>query len=470
MAAFEPILTRNWNVPDGHALKTYESRGGYQAVRKALTTMDPDAIVQLVKGSELRGRGGAGFPTGLKWTFLPKDRQETLMCINGDESEPTTFNNRLLLEKNPHLFLEGILISCFATKAKTAYIYLRIEYYHAYRVMDRAIAEARAAGHIGKNIYGSGFDLNVWLHRGAGAYICGEETGLIESLEGERLAANQAAVSGDRRGVSQADRRQQHRNALLRSLHRRAGRGLVQVDRHAQKLRPETLLRVWSREQASLCRTPLRHDQPRVDRRTRRRNLERSQGQGGRPRRDQHGSLVERRTRRAAGLRGNSRDRLPRSRHRGLDGDGRPDEDRRLSVQYRSLLRARKLRSMHAVPRRVRWMLKTITRIRNGGGRLEDLDILAQQAETLGLTPGTTICGLADGAAWPFKNAIAKFRPELEDFIRTHQDPAHAVNPLQNAIAQGKRADDGGTSMPNPLALLPGPNSWTGNGKAISHV
>ncbi|MBV8268159.1 MAG: NADH-quinone oxidoreductase subunit NuoF, partial [Planctomycetaceae bacterium] len=186
MAEFEPVLSRNWNVPDSHSLKVAESRGAYQAARKALTTMDPDKVVQIVKDSELRGRGGAGFPCGLKWSFLPKDRKETLMCINADESEPATFNNRILMEKDPHQFLEGILISCFATKASTAYIYIRVEYFHAYKVLEAAIAEAREVGHLGKNIYGVGFDLDVWVHRGAGAYICGEETGLIESLEGKR--------------------------------------------------------------------------------------------------------------------------------------------------------------------------------------------------------------------------------------------------------------------------------------------
>ena len=132
MAAFEPVLSRNWNVDDGHTLKVYESRGGYQAARKAPAS-DPESIVTLVKDSELRGRGGAGFPCGLKWTFLPKDRKETLMCINADESEPATFNNRLLMEKDPHQLLEGILIACFATRATTAYLYLRFEYIRSYR-------------------------------------------------------------------------------------------------------------------------------------------------------------------------------------------------------------------------------------------------------------------------------------------------------------------------------------------------
>src|SRR5947209_13376179 len=118
--------------------------------------MSRDKGVGVVKDSGRRGRGGAGFPCGLKWSFLPKDRKETFMCVNGDESEPATFNNRYLIEKDPHQFIEGILISCFATKAATAYVYLRFEYIHGFRVMEAAIAEARAAGHLGKNIYGSG--------------------------------------------------------------------------------------------------------------------------------------------------------------------------------------------------------------------------------------------------------------------------------------------------------------------------
>src|SRR5580693_8565240 len=139
VATFEPVLSRNWTVPDSHTLKVYESKGGYQAARKALQ-LGPDAVVTIVKDSELRGRGGAGFPCGLKWSFLPKDRKETLMCVNADESEPATFNNRILMEKDPHQFLEGILIACFATKATTAYIYIRFEYIRGYQVLEAAIA------------------------------------------------------------------------------------------------------------------------------------------------------------------------------------------------------------------------------------------------------------------------------------------------------------------------------------------
>ena len=204
---FEPVLSRNWNVPDGHTLKVYESRGGYQAARKALTTMDPDKVVDVVKDSELRGRGGAGFPCGLKWSFLPKDRKETLMCVNADESEPATFNNRLLMEKDPHQFLEGILIACFATKATTAYVYLRFEYIHAYRILEAAIAEARAAGHLGKNIYGSGFDLDVWLPpRGRGLHLRRGDRADREPRRQAGLAADQAAVPGRSRGRSASRR------------------------------------------------------------------------------------------------------------------------------------------------------------------------------------------------------------------------------------------------------------------------
>ena len=186
VAGFDPILSRNWNVSESHTLSVYESRGAYTAAREGVGEINPEQVVAVVKNSELRGRGGAGFPCGLKWSFLPTGRNETLMCVNGDESEPATFNNRILIEKDPHQFIEGILISCFATTARTAYVYLRFEYIKALGILERAVAEAQAAGHLGKNIYGSGFDVEIYCHRGRGAYICGEETGLIESLEGKR--------------------------------------------------------------------------------------------------------------------------------------------------------------------------------------------------------------------------------------------------------------------------------------------
>ena len=166
--------------------EVYRREGGYKALEKALT-MDPQALVEEVKKSGLRGRGGAGFPTGMKWSFLakPEGVPRYLVC-NADESEPGTFKDRYLMEKIPHLLIEGMIASSFALGAKTSYIYIRGEYAYIYKIMERALKEAYAAGWLGKNIKGTGFDHDCYMQIGAGAYICGEETALLESLEGKR--------------------------------------------------------------------------------------------------------------------------------------------------------------------------------------------------------------------------------------------------------------------------------------------
>src|SRR5437870_1185853 len=151
MAKFEPVLLANVDKPDSHMLKVYEASGGYKAMKRALTEMTPAAVIDLVKSSNLRGRGGAGFPTGLKWSFLPKDHPGPIyMCINADESEPGTFNNRILMEEDPHQVLEGAILACYATRATTAYIYLRYEYPLSYERLQIAIDECYAAGYLGR--------------------------------------------------------------------------------------------------------------------------------------------------------------------------------------------------------------------------------------------------------------------------------------------------------------------------------
>jgi NADH-quinone oxidoreductase subunit F len=182
----EAVLLRARGVPDSRAIATYLAAGGYEGWKKALT-MAPDAVTREVTDSELRGRGGAGFPTGRKWSFVPKDHPgpRYLIC-NADESEPGTFKDREIIEHDPHQVIEGIAIASYAIGAKTAYIYIRGEFVRWARILEEAIEEARRAGFLGKNVLGSGFDLDVWVHRGAGAYICGEETALLESLEGKR--------------------------------------------------------------------------------------------------------------------------------------------------------------------------------------------------------------------------------------------------------------------------------------------
>ena len=184
--AFERVLTRNVGRPEAKTVKGYREAGGYDALAKALR-MPPEEIIEEVKRSGLRGRGGAGFPCGLKWSFVPKgnDKPKYLVC-NADESEPGTFKDRLLIEQDPHQLIEGCAICCLAVGANTCYIYIRGEYTYPARVMEEAIRDAYEQGILGDSVMGSGFKLDMVVHRGAGAYICGEETGMLESLEGKR--------------------------------------------------------------------------------------------------------------------------------------------------------------------------------------------------------------------------------------------------------------------------------------------
>ena len=181
------LLLEHIGVEGIHTHDVYRKQGGYKAVEKALKSMSPDDIVEEVKKSGLRGRGGAGFPTGMKWSFIakPEGVPRHFLC-NADESEPGTFKDRYLMEKIPHLLIEGMILSSYALGCNQSYIYIRGEYMYILQILEKAIAEAYANGWLGKNIKGSGFDLELAVSTGAGAYICGEETALIESLEGKR--------------------------------------------------------------------------------------------------------------------------------------------------------------------------------------------------------------------------------------------------------------------------------------------
>jgi len=448
VAAFEPVLSRNWNNPDILSVKTYESLGGYVASRKALTTMSPDNVVDLVKASELRGRGGAGFPTGLKWSFLPKDRKETFMCINGDESEPATFNNRYLVEKDPHQFIEGILIGCYATKANTAYVYLRFEYIKAIHILEKAIAEARAAGHLGKNIYGSGFDLEIWCHRGAGAYICGEETGLIESLEGKRgwprIKPPFPAIEGAFRKPTVVNNIE-----TLACVPHIVERG---ADWFKSMGTPKSygpkLYTISGHVNKQVCvELPMGVTTNQL--------LE-----------DHAGGVWKGRKAKAAVPGGISMGILKKEefdipldfeeiRKTGCLGLGTAavtimdDQTRIIDYLYNTTRFFAHESCGQCTPCRegTGWLYKTVKRIRSGGGRIEDLDLMSHLANNMGITPGTTICGLADGAAWPIKNALAKYRDELEDFIKHNQNPAYKITAGQDAISKGQSPLPTNTSM-----------------------
>ena len=179
------FLTKYVREPNAFTLDFYLQHEGYEALKLAFTKK-PDEIIDMVKASGLRGRGGAGFPTGMKWQFVDKKASPRYIACNADESEPGTFKDHLLMERNPHLLIEGCAIGCYAIGAKVAYIYIRGEFFHVQHILEHAIDEAYTRGFLGRNILGSGFDCDVYLHRGAGAYEAGEETALLESLEGKR--------------------------------------------------------------------------------------------------------------------------------------------------------------------------------------------------------------------------------------------------------------------------------------------
>jgi NADH-quinone oxidoreductase subunit F len=182
----QPVLLRHVREPDQGEIEAYERRGGYAALRRAVQEMTPEQVTDLVDRAQLRGRGGAGFPTGRKWKFVPKDAPVKYLVVNADEGEPGTFKDRTLLEGDPHLLVEGIALAAYANGVRTAYVYMRREFYEARRRLERAIAQAYERGYLGRKVLGTDFSLDVYVHPGAGAYIAGEETALLESLEGRR--------------------------------------------------------------------------------------------------------------------------------------------------------------------------------------------------------------------------------------------------------------------------------------------
>ena len=182
----EKIVSARFGDPEAANIAGYEASGGYQAIRQIFGKTDPKEVTEIVKASGLRGRGGAGFPCGLKWSFIPDAEGPKYLTVNADEGEPGTFKDRELMLRDPHQLIEGILIACYAVGIEKAYIYIRGEFAAPARAVDKALAEAYERGYVGRNILGSGFSCDIYTHMGAGAYICGEETGLIESLEGKR--------------------------------------------------------------------------------------------------------------------------------------------------------------------------------------------------------------------------------------------------------------------------------------------
>jgi NADH-quinone oxidoreductase subunit F len=407
---FEPVLLENVGVPDSQKLETYRSRGGYQALTKALEEMKPEQVVAVVKDSAVRGRGGAGFPTGVKWGFLPKDHPGPIyMCINADESEPC--------------------------------IYIRYEYGRSYRVLQDAIDELYANNLLGRNILGKDFHLDMYLHRGAGAYICGEETGLIESLEGKRgwprIKPPFPAVEGVFRKPTVVNNIETV--CCVCHIVERGAEWFKSIGVPPDPANPRDVGSFGPKlyNISGHVNTPGTVELP--------------LGVTVRELIDKHGGGVWK-GKKAKGC-------IPGGLSMGLmteaefntpldfNGPGTVgclglgtgavtvfDEDTSVVDVLHNICQFFSHESCgQCTPCRegTGWMLKIMDRIRRGRGRREDLDILVEVGERIGIMKGTTICGLADGAGWPVKNAIRKFRPEFEQYI--HEGRRSTSLPLVGA-------------------------------------
>ncbi len=420
MAKYEPVLLRNVGVEGSHKLSVYESRGGYQAARKALK-MSPDEVVEEVKKANLRGRGGAGFPAGVKWTFLPKDRKVTYLCVNGDESEPPTFSNRVLMEHDPHQLIEGTIIAAHATRAQIAYIYLRVEFHEQFHILQKAVDEAYAKKYLGKKIFGTDVNLEIYLHRGAGAYVCGEETGLIESLEGKRgwprIKPPFPAIEGlfhKPTVVNNVETLSNLPHIIERGADWFTGIG------PAHSTGPKLFCLSGPVKRPGCFEGPMTitvQDLIEGD-------------DFGRGMRD--GSRVKCVLPGGISMGALSADELGMKmdfddpRKYGLLGLGTAaavvvDQSADIRIVLRNLCRFYAMESCGQCTQcreGTSWMYKMAARIADGAGRIEDLDLILEVSRKMGMIPGMSICGLPDGATYPIETVVKKFRAELEERIR----------------------------------------------------
>lgn len=424
--AGERVLTRYQEIP-GYTggLDQYLAHGGYQALAKVLREMSPAAVVEAVKRSGLRGRGGAGFPCGVKWGFIPRDAGGPVYLVcNGDESEPGTFKDRMLIEEEPHQILEGIVLASYAIGCHRAFFYVRGEFVEGGRAAGRAIEEAYARGYLGRNILGSGFDLEVVLHRGAGAYICGEETGLLESLEGKRGQPRPKppfpALAGLYRSptvVNNVETLSNLPHILLRGADWYAGIGpakstgprLFSVSGHVNRpgnyeLPMSVTLRELVFEHAGGVR-------------------------GGRRLKAviPGGSSSPVLTEEQLDVRMDF-DSLAAAGSMGGSGGVIVMDDRTCMVRvgeivsrfyhHESCGQCTQCREGTA------WLHKTLARIERGQGRPEDLELLLDMCDNM---KGKTICVLSDAAAMPIESYLKQFRPEFERHIRERGCPFGGV-------------------------------------------
>lgn len=433
MAKFESVLLKNVGVEGSRTLKVYRGRGGYVAAEKVLRKLAPEAAVETVKESGLRGRGGAGFPAGMKWSFLPPDRRVTYLCVNADESEPGTFSNRVLMEHDPHQLLEGILIAGYATRTTIAYIYMRVEFHEQFHILQKALDEAYDAGLFGKNILGTDFSMDCFIHCGAGAYVCGEETGLIESLEGKRgwprIKPPFPAISG-LFGKPTVVNNVETLCCLPHIFERGVGwfKSIGTENSAGPKLYtvsgPVRRPGCFEAPLGLSCRELIFGD-----------DFARGMVDGRRvkgciPGGLSVGVLTE------AEL--DCKLDFDDVRRYGLLGLGTAgaivipgDADIRQVLDNVARFYSEESCGQCTQCREgTHWMYKIADRIARGAGRITDLDLLVDITTNMGMMPGLSICGLPDGAAFPIRTLVQKYRDEFETHLR-RQEPGRMETVLK---------------------------------------
>jgi len=410
------------DIPNLHQLSVYEQHGGYSALRKALQ-MKPEEVTEEVKRSGLRGRGGAAFPTGLKWSFMPKQTDKPkYICVNGDESEPGSFKDRQIFEFNPHQLIEGTLIAAYAMGVGTSYVYIRGEYEKWIKLLQKALDDAYAKGYIGKNILGSNFSTEIYIHKGAGAYICGEESGLMESIQGNRGYPRVKPPFPAQNGLWGCPTTINNVETIANVpvIIQRGGEWYSRIG--APKL-PGTLLFGVSGHvnkpgiyelPTGVLLTDLIYKYAGGVRGNKKIKAVIPGGSSMPPiRGDQiEGVRMEPDSLKAAGT---------------LIGTGGVivmDEDTDLVKVLTRITKFYYHESCgQCTPCRegTGWALKILQRIGRGEGRLEDLNLLVDIANNI---EGNTVCALGDAAAWPIKFTIQRFREEFEEFIKMSRKAA----------------------------------------------
>jgi NADH-quinone oxidoreductase subunit F len=415
------------DIPDLHKIYVYESNGGYSALKKALTKMTPESVTDEVKHSSLRGRGGACFPTGLKWTFMPKSNDKPkYLCCNGDESEPGSFKDREIFEKNPHQFIEGTLIACYAMGINTAYVYIRGEYYKWINLLQMALDDSYKKGYVGKNILGTNFSADIYIHRGAGAYICGEESALMNSIEGKRgyprvkppvPAAN--GVWGNPTTINNIE--------TLANVPEIINNGWEWFSKIGAPKHPGTLLYgvsghvnkpgVYELESGTPLMTIIN---------------------------DYCGGMLDGKEIKMIIPGGTSMPPLTKEESLTIKMDDASLKAIGSAIGTAGIIVMNEDTDLVKVLIRIAqfyyhescgqctpcregtgWMLKVLKRIDEGNGREEDLDMLINIAENI---EGNTICALGDAAAWPVKWTIRKFRKEFEAKIKKEKIEIPVLN------------------------------------------